>query len=324
MKESVRKILDRLYQDIGQPHSLSTPKKLYGAARSYGISLSECKTYLNSLQDYTLHRNTRLNYPRNMMLVSGPRKILVSDIADMSKLSKHNDNIKHLLIVEDLFSRLAKCYPMQNKTGSLTAKNLEIAFNDPDFKGVTRLFVDNGGEYYNSHTKKLLSNMKIKQYSTHNTVFKTSLCERLIRTLKEKIYRYLTFAGTQRYIDILPKIMDSYNTSPHRTLHYNTPIDVHRKFDRDEIKKLWNYIYNRRKAQVHSRKRLLGVGTIVRVTLDRREFVFRKNYEGLNSREKFVVTEVDTSQHVPIYYLSDFNNEKILGRFYREELIETC
>ena len=167
MKGTTRDLLQHLYTDIGKPYALSSPRKLYDAAKSHGISLSNCIEFLNSKDDYTLHRTTRLNFPRNHIIVSGPRKTLVSDLADLSKLSRYNNQIKYLLIVMDAFSRLLKVYPMRNKTGKLTADKLKEAMEDTDFKGISRLFVDSGGEYINRYTKVLYKDKKVKQYSTH-------------------------------------------------------------------------------------------------------------------------------------------------------------
>ena len=39
--------------------------------------------------------------------------------------------------------------------------------------------------------------------------------ERFIKTLKSKIYRYMVEKNSPRYIDVLPKIVDSYNKTWH-------------------------------------------------------------------------------------------------------------
>ena len=234
MKNHVRKVLDSLYHDIGQPYALSSPRKLYEAARSKGISESDVVKYISSQDDYTLHKPVRLNYPRNKIIIGGPRKTLVSDLAELTKLSESNDDVKYLMVIMDGFSRYLKVYPLKNKRGKTTAHILNKAFNDPDFKGVTHLFTDAGSEYLNKDTKKVYKENRITQYSTHNTVFKTSLAERVIRTLKQKIFRYLTFNNTERYIDVLPDLIKSYNLSTHRILN-DSPMEVHMKYNKASI-----------------------------------------------------------------------------------------
>ena len=323
MKDSTRSKLDTLYKDIGKPWALSTPRKLYEAAKSEGIKFSECISYLNAQEDYSLHKNTRLNFPRNPILVSRPRRTIVSDLADLAKLSRFNDKVKYLMVVLDGYSRLLKVFPMENKTGKLSAAKLEEALNDPDFEGVTRLFTDAGGEYINTHTKKLFKSKRVKQYSTHNSRFKTSLAEVVIKTLKGKIFRYLTYKNTKRYIDVLPKLVEAYNTSKHSRLNA-TPLDVHTKYNKEDIEKLFQYMYGSHKKLRRATKCSINVGDVVRVTLDSREKVFRKAYEVLNSREKFIVHRVDKSNREPIFFLKDLMGEDIKGAFYQYELIKTC
>ena len=65
-------------------------------------------------------------------------------------------------------------------------------------------------------------------YSIHNEG-KSVVAERLIRTLKTKIYKYMTTISsimtTSVYIDQLNNIVNEYNNTYHRTIKIK-PIDV--------------------------------------------------------------------------------------------------
>ena len=65
-------------------------------------------------------------------------------------------------------------------------------------------------------------------YSIHNEG-KSVVAERLIRTLKTKIYKYMTTISsimtTSVYIDQLDNIVNDYNNTYHRTIKIK-PIDV--------------------------------------------------------------------------------------------------
>ena len=54
-------------------------------------------------------------------------------------------------------------------------------------------------------------------YSTHNEG-KSVVAERLIRTLKSKIYKYMTSISKNVYIDKLDDIVDEYNNTYHTTI----------------------------------------------------------------------------------------------------------
>ena len=56
----------------------------------------------------------------------------------------------------------------------------------------SKIWVDRGSEFYNRSMKSWLEKNGIEMYSTHNKG-KYVIAERFIRTLKNKIYRYMTF-----------------------------------------------------------------------------------------------------------------------------------
>ena len=61
-------------------------------------------------------------------------------------------------------------------------------------------------------------------YSTHDEG-KFVVAERFIRTIKNKIYRYMTSISRYMYIDRIDDIVNEYNNTYHRTIKMK-PIDV--------------------------------------------------------------------------------------------------
>ena len=61
-------------------------------------------------------------------------------------------------------------------------------------------------------------------YSMHNEG-KSVIAERFIRTLKNKIYKYVTLISKNVYIDELDDIVNRYNTTYHSTIKMK-PADV--------------------------------------------------------------------------------------------------
>ena len=72
--------------------------------------------------------------------------------------------------------------------------------------------------------KKWLKNNDIEIYLIHNEG-KSVVAERFIRTLKNKIYKYMTAISKNVYIDKLYDIVDEYNNTYHRTIK-TKPVDV--------------------------------------------------------------------------------------------------
>ena len=61
-------------------------------------------------------------------------------------------------------------------------------------------------------------------YSIHNEE-ESVVAERFIRTLKNKIYKYITSVSKKVYIDKLDDIVGEYNNTYHRTIKMK-PVDV--------------------------------------------------------------------------------------------------
>ena len=58
-----------------------------------------------------------------------------------------------------------------------------------------------------------------------NSIQHSVIAERFIRTLKNKIYKYLTSKSKNVYIDKLVDIVNKYNNTYHRTIKMK-PVDV--------------------------------------------------------------------------------------------------
>lgn len=47
---------------------------------------------------------------------------------------------------------------------------------------------------------------------------KSAIVEQVIRTLKEKLFKYFNLSGTDKWIAILPGIIKNYTSQKHRTI----------------------------------------------------------------------------------------------------------
>ena len=83
------------------------------------------------------------------------------DLADMQSLSKYNNGIRYLLCALDLFSIYAWVVLLKDKRG-ITIN----AFQKIISKGhkPNKIWVDQGGEFYNNLFKRFLKNNNIEMY----------------------------------------------------------------------------------------------------------------------------------------------------------------
>ena len=145
------------------------------------------------------------------------------DLADMQLLSKCNKGIRFLLCVIDIFSKYAWVVPLKDKKGISIVKAFQSILKQSNRKS-NKTSVDKGSEFHNAYFKKWLRDNDIVMYSTHNEG-KSVVAERFIRTLKGKIYKYITSISKNVYIDKLDDIVDEYTNTYHTTIKMK-PIDV--------------------------------------------------------------------------------------------------
>ena len=143
-------------------------------------------------------------------------------------------------------------------------------------------------------------------YSINNEG-KSVIAERFIRTLKNKIYEYITSVSKNVYIDKLDDIVDEYNNTYHRTIKMK-PIDV-----KDNT-------YIDFEKEVNYKDPKFKVGDHVRIS--KYKNIFAKGYTPNWSEEVLVIKKVKNT--VPwTYVINDLNGEEINGSFYEKELQKT-
>ena len=89
------------------------------------------------------------------------------DLADMQSLSRKNKGIKYLLCVIDLYSKYAFVIPSKDKKGISIVNAFNKIIKQSNRKP-NKIWVDQGGEYYNNVFEKWLSDNDIDMYSTYN------------------------------------------------------------------------------------------------------------------------------------------------------------
>ena len=108
----------------------------------------------------------------------------------MKLISKFNKGIRFLLCVSDIYNKYVWVIPLKDKKG-VTIVNAFQKILDDSKRKLNEIWVDKGSEFYNRSMKSWLEENYIEIYSTLNER-KSVVAEKLIRTLKNKIYKYMT------------------------------------------------------------------------------------------------------------------------------------
>ena len=224
------------------------------------------------------------------------------DLADTQSLGRKNKGIKYLLCAIDLYSKCAFVIPLKDKKGISIVNAFNKIIKQSE-KKTNKIWVDQGGEFYNNVLKKWLSDNDIIMYSTYNEG-KSVVAERFIRTLKNKLYKHMTATGKNVYYDVLDDAVNKYNNTKHSTIKMK-PIDVG-----DNNKRVYVDEHNEKDSR-------FKVGN--RVRIPKFKNIFAKEYTPNWSKEIFIVNKInDTAPHT--YNLKDLNDEEIIGSFYDREI----
>ena len=253
-----------------------------------------------------LHKPIRRKFKRCRVLVNGIDKIWAADLADMQAFYKFNRGIKYLLAVIDVFSKYGWLIPLKDKTGKSVTSALKTIFKE---RKPEKMWVDKGKEFYNKDVKEL-----IELYSTENEET-SSVVERWIRTMKEKMWKYFTDNNTNVYIDILPDLVKDYNNTRHSSIKM-TQVEASEK--KNELT-VWRNLYPNR-LDILDINPKFSIGDKVRIS--KKKELFEKGYTTRWTEEIFTITKIKRTSPIT-YKIADLNGEEIDGTFYEPELQKT-
>lgn len=225
-------LLTSLYYDASGSAGFSSSRKLYNEANKIKkVTKKEVDSWLRNQTTYSLHFPARRRFIRNPILARSVGDVCQADLVDMRSFSSINDGFGYILTFIDVFSKKAFAVPIKRKT------TYEII---RAFRKIFESFIpfqintDRGTEFKNTEVISFMKENRINIYFTQNQDTKAACVERFNRTLKQKMFRYFTFSGSRRYIDVLPALVESYNKSLHQSIKM-TPNEAIRVGNQTEV-----------------------------------------------------------------------------------------
>ncbi len=257
-----------------------------------------------------LHRPARKNFKRRRFIQYGLDDTFATDVAQLDQYAGENNGFKYILVVIDCFSKYLWTRAIKSKSApdvaNAMAEILKTSGRIPK-----KIISDNGKEYYNAQFASLMKKYGIHHYSSFSPL-KASIAERVIRTIKEKLFKQFTLNGNHKWLDVLRPITDAYNDSKHRTIHMK-PSNVNKKNE----KAILDSVYSHIKV---AGKQKFKVGDIVHIS--KYKHVFQKGYTPNWTTELFKIAKVHITNPTT-YLLEDLQGQPISGGFYEEELQKT-
>ena len=286
------------YYDLKEPLSYSGPAKL----SAYRNPLQ----FVRRQQSYTLHKPVRNLFKRRKTIVYTRAFLYQIDLIDLKSLSRHNNGYKYILVCIDCFSRFVDIEAIKNKTSECVLDAIKIVFTR--MTKPRQVQSDQGLEFLNSKAQKYFKQNNIKHYYTISDM-KASMVERVIRTLKAKMFKNFTHMRYMRYLDDLSDIVLGYNNTIHRSTGYS-PNSIDDTNEHIVINKLY--------GDSESAICRLAIGDCVRIKLDKG--IFSKGYKQSWSDEVYTVRECNTDFSPELYKIDNNRGDTLTARFYFEEL----
>lgn len=313
-KRQINQLLKTLYYNPKSPASFSAGDALYRAAKDAGdksITRKVVQDWLAAQSTHTLHRRPRKSFRRNVTLVNSIDEQWQIDLLDVSNIEKQNKGFHFILVAIDILSKFVWCQPLKSKNATDTTNGFRKLLNEAKPRKPLTVQSDFGSEFINKTFQAFLKKENIRYFNTQNMEIKASVVERVIQTLKHKLYKYFTFKNTLSYLNVLQDIVDSYNNTYHSSIRTSP-----RLVTLNNENEIWHNLYDR--ALLNDRpKFLFRVGDKVRIS--KKKSIFAKGYETNFTKEIFVITK-RIPRDPPVYKLQDLNGEEILGTVYASEL----
>ena len=311
----LNQILSKIYFNTNHPAAYGGITQLYKYAKQLDnrITFNDVKTWLSGQFSYSLHKPARKKFSRNKIFVKYIDEQWEADLIDFQNFAQVNNQNKFILIIIDVFSKYLFAYPIKNKTSLEVVSKFKDLFKR---RKPAKLRTDKGLEFQNKLLKALCKKYDVLFFSSENLDVKCAVAERVIGTIKRKLFRYFTKNGTRRYVDILDKIIHAYNNSYHRSIKMR-PNDVVHENESTVFKNLYG---TENKLDVFFQKKIapkLKVGDTVRQkyslsTLD-------KSYYPLWTDMVYTINKVHGKVTKPQYELA-LDGNVFKKKFYPEEV----
>ena len=159
-----------------------------------------------------------------------------ADLMDMVKFAKSNQGVRFILVVKDVFSKNLWLRPLKDKKGIVCCRSIQIHIQER--KKTRKNRTDKGQEFRARVVQSLFKSENIRHMFAESDV-KASVSERVIKTIKSRIYRYFTHTQSYKYVNELQNFAEGYNNTVHRTIDMR-PIDV--RGDNEEEARMATYL----------------------------------------------------------------------------------
>lgn len=323
--QRLKNYIYELYTNVSNPSSFTSPYKIFHHLKKhkkFDVTLKQVKEVLATIPIYVEHR--KVNRKGKKAISICPRKtyMMYSDCCHLTAYKAQNNNYGYFIVFCNCMTKVIKAEALKDLTGESVSKALEKYLKKNKFEFA---YTDGGSEYKSKLTQAIFSKYGV----THITAFsgqKSFLAESAIKQVKSKLVKYMEFNHTQKWWNVLDKVVSSLNSTPHKTLNFLSPNQA------SKLKnyQLWEILYEKNKTKKSKFEKLKKLPSVPnpfkfdlgdKIKISKEKKTFEKSYTSNFSKEVFEICYRELKSRVPIYKIKDSNNELIIGIFYTEELV---
>ena len=197
----------------------NTPAKLAGET---GRTIETARNFLERQETYQRFKPVNYNTVRNYRIISfAPEWYWQADLADIAQWSRLNDGFKYILTVVDIFSKKAWATALKSKDAQTVADAMGKIFKLERVQGL-KMKTDPGTEFKNSTLRGIEDD-----YNVVHTFSKPGIktrranemgsIEAFNKTVKSALNQMMDSHDTNRWVDFLPQVIETYNNAKHST-----------------------------------------------------------------------------------------------------------
>jgi len=283
------------------------------------------------------------NLPNKKIVRNGyacfPLERIHIDLCEMTK-QQGKSKFKYILFAIDNYSRYVFYVLLLSKQASVMEKAaIDLLAQMRPFRILTfnksSVFLSDLGTEFITTFKKVLQKEGHFFVNLATSESKAFYAERFIRTFRTLLKVKQTALDLQEkesdnWADLLPHIVETYNNTPHKSLHFQAPKDF-LKLTKEAIRAGAKTKPSLSKTQffanlkTYEKKRPFQIGDYVNITLTKKN-VFAKGSEQTRiGLEIFKIAKIrppilDQSK-LAYYFLEDLTGKQITGGFYEKNLV---
>ena len=226
-----------LYRKYNRPGA----QKLLLLAKSEGLQVTskEIKEFIASRsEEQQLKESKDTKQSQGHIVSYNPFNRLQLDIFVLKKYESSNKGYGYILCIMDIFSRKAFCYAIKTKGLSDTTPAIKKFFSESGLhefnkKALVIIMSDSDAAFKGNdrdedqNFQKILSdNNAVLEPVILNNHHALGIIDVFAKNLKRVLSKEFLENKSTKWIDILPKIIEQYNSTPHTSLDNITPNDA--------------------------------------------------------------------------------------------------